>query len=356
MAITLNQHRFGVTQAVIKGFTDSRAPLPGLAAFFPSVTTRAKQVSFEVMRNKQLVAVDVQRCTDPNRNTFSNSTEKIFEPPFFSESFDFTACQAYDVTFGMGVAPNAVNVDTLISSANRYLSELKYKIERAVNLQRASVLQYGTVSMINGDSIDYRRKAESMEVLTGTRRWSQTSTSDPVADLSAGADFLRNEGLSAGGTINVIMGSTAFSEFMTSAKVLSVAAIFNQIRRVNIDMPRINNTTGMNFQGQIGGTDYLFNIWTYNDVYENANGTKSKYIGDNMVIMIPDDFDGVTVYAGIPFVFGDQFSGQYVAPVEAEYLVHDVIDQVKKSWQFIVESAPLVIPRSVDRLFTYQVY
>lgn len=47
MAITLNQHRFGVTQAVIASFMDDRAPKTGLSAFFPSVTTRAKQVSMK---------------------------------------------------------------------------------------------------------------------------------------------------------------------------------------------------------------------------------------------------------------------------------------------------------------------
>lgn len=356
MAITLNQHRFGVTQAVIASFMDDRAPKTGLSAFFPSVTTRAKQVSIEVQRSRQLVAADVQRCTDPNRNIFSNSTEKIFEPPFFSESFDFTACQAYDVTFGMGIAPAGGQIDLLINSASRYIAALKYKIQRAINLQYASVLQTGVVTMINGDSIDYKRKAASMVVKTSTAAWSAVATADPLADLAAGLDFVRNEGLSAGSTVNAIFGTTAFAYFMANAKVLQQAAIFSQIRRVDIGFPQFDNTTGLVFQGRVATGDYIVNLWTYNDVYENANGTKSKYINDANVIIVPDDFEGKTAYAGIPFVFGDQFSGQYVAPTEAEFLIHDVIDQVKKSWDFIVESAPLAIPVSVDRIYTIQTF
>ncbi len=356
MALTLNQHRFGVTQELIETFKDSRAPKTGLSTFFKKKTTAAKQVSIQVRRSRQLVAVDVQRCTDSNRNIFSLSAEKIFLPPFYSEYFDFTACQAYDVTFGMGVVPNSVQLNMLQDSAQEYLMELKEKIDRAINKMYASVLQTGTVTMVNGDSIDYKRKAASLPVNTGGAAWSSTSTSDPLADLSTDAQFLRDEGLSSGSVINVIMGKQAFNYFMNSAKILAVAAIFNQIKRINIGFPQFDETTGMNFQGQIGGTDYTFNIWTYNDSYENADTTKSKYINDANYIMIPDDFQGTMVYAGLPFVFGDYFSGMYVANTEGDYIVHDVIDQKKRSWEFFMESAPLPIPISIDRIVTRQTY
>lgn len=355
MAITLNQHRHGVTQEIIATFMDGREPKMGLGAFFPTVTSRALEVGIEVQRSRQLVAADVQRCTDPNRNIFSRSTEKIFKPPFYSESFDFTACQAYDVTFGMGIAPVAGTKEMLVSSAANYIQQLKWKIQRAIALQHASVLQTGTVTMVNGDSIDYKRKAASMVVKSGGALWSATTTADPLADMATGMDFLRNVGLSAGSTVNAIMGTTAFTYFMANDKVLKQAAIFSQIRRVDIGLPQFDNVTGFVYQGRVAAGDYLVNIWTYNDVYQDASGNSVKYINDGNVILVPDDFIGKTVYAGIPFVFGDQFSGQYVAPTEAEFLVHDIIDQVKKSWDFIIESAPLVIPVSVDRIYTMQV-
>lgn len=356
MALTLNQHRFGVTQELIETFKDSRAPKTGLSSFFKKKTTAAKQVSIQVRRSRRLVAVDVQRCTDSNRNIFSLSAEKIFLPPFFSEYFDFTACQAYDVTFGMGVAPNSIQKNMLMDSANEYLQELKWKIDRAINKMYASVLQTGTVTMVNGDSIDYKRKAASIPVNTGADAWSQTATSDPLRDFGIDAQFLRDQGLSAGSTINIIMGTQAFTYFMNSAKILAVAAIFNQIKRVNIGMPQFDEVTGLNFQGQIGGTDYMFNIWTYNDSYENNDTTISKYINDANYIMIPDDFEGTMVYAGLPFIFGDYFSGMYVANTEGDYIAHDVIDQKKRSWEFFLESAPLPIPISIDRTVTRQTY
>jgi len=81
MAITLNQHRKGITQTLIDTFSDEKEPKEGLSAFFPSKTTDTKFISIELERNSQKMAVYVQRCTDPNRNTFSKSTEKIFDNP-----------------------------------------------------------------------------------------------------------------------------------------------------------------------------------------------------------------------------------------------------------------------------------
>ena len=68
--------------------------------------------------------------------------------------------------------------------------------------------------------------------------------------------------------------------------------------------------------------------------------------------MVADDFEGVTSFAGVPAIMGDVVSGQYIAPMEGEFYVRDIIDQVKMAWDFIISSAPLVVPVSVDRIWT----
>lgn len=351
MAISLVQHRAAFSQALIAVFSDDKAPLMGLSAFFPTVTSRAKYLSIQVERHRQLMAVDVQRCTDPHRNIFSKSTEKIFEPPFFSESFDFTSCQGYDITFGANQAPNGATVDMMMDESTRYMLSLKYKIQRAIEKQRADVLQTGIVTIVNGDSIDYRRQASSMVTKTSTEQWNEPTTANPMGDLETGAKFLREQGLSVGSAINVVMGSSALTNFLANDKVRAAAAIFNQIRRIDIGMPQFDGVTGFVFQGKIGSGDYMFNIWTYNDFYELSNGTKTTYIAPNNVIMVPDDFVGKTAYAGIPTYF-EEGGAKSIRPVEAEFLVYDLVDQVKMSWDFLVKSAPLVIPISVDKLYT----
>lgn len=351
MAITLNEHRAGVTKAVIARYSDDKAPKAGFSALFPSVTTDTKEVSIEVERYNQLMAVDVKRCTDPNRNTFDKSTEKIFIPPFFSESFDFTSCQRYAASFGSGNDPSKSDARSLIREATQYLGTLRNKILRAIEKQRADVLQTGIVTLKNGDSIDFKRKSASMKTLTSTAKWDAPSTADPFKDLLDGANFLREEGLSAGSVINAFMGAGALSNFLSNQKVQAQADIKN-ITRTDIGMPQFNGVTGLVFHGQTSSGDFIFNLWTYGEWYKDAAGVTQRYLGTNTVVLVPDDFVGKTAYAAVPAVMGDAISGQYVAPVEGEFHLHDVIDQVKRTWDFILESAPLVIPVSVDRIYT----
>ena len=72
MALTLNQHRKGITQTLIATFSDDKEPKQALASFFPSSTTSTKLVSIEVERNLQTVAVDVGSVASGlNRNAVS---------------------------------------------------------------------------------------------------------------------------------------------------------------------------------------------------------------------------------------------------------------------------------------------
>ena len=351
MPITLNQHRRGITQTLIATFSDDEEPKQGFQSLFPNVTTNTKYVSIEVERHNQLVAVDVQRCTDPNRNIFSHSMEKIFQPPYYNESFDFTACQRYDATFAQGNAPTRIDAKMLLSDASDKIKAIKNMILRAIEIQRASVVQSGIVKLKNGDNIDFKRQAASMPVLELGARWSEAN-SNPIADLDKGALFLRNEGKSGAHTINVIMGSTAFNNFMKH-EVVREQAEWTKINRMQINMPQFDNTTGMAYQGQIAGMDYIYNIWTYNETYiDPVTGVTTSYLDPYNVVMAANDFKGKTAFAGVPAILGDNVSGQYVAPVEGEFYIRDVIDQVKMAWDFIISSAPLAVPVSIDRLYT----
>lgn len=351
MGITLNQHRKHITQTLIRRFSDDRQPKQGLSAFFPTFTTSTKLLSIEIERNRQKVAVDVQRCTDPVRNIFSRSTEKIFQPPYYNEMFDFTACQRYEETFGQNNMPTKVDARLLLSDANSYLMALKNKILRAIELQRSQVLQSGIVKLKNGDSIDYKRKAESMKVLTGTAQWSNPD-SNPMADVGVGMTFIREKGLSGGSSINAIFGSNALANFMSN-KLVKEQADFRKINRIEIGMPQFNEVSGMVYHGQFATGDYAVNIWTYNETYEDPITNETKpYIDADNVVMVSDDFVGNTAFAGVPAILGDNVSGQYIGPVEGEFYIRDVIDQIKMSWDFIISSAPLVVPVSIDRIYT----
>lgn len=355
MSITLNQHKEHITKRIISTFSDGASVKTGLSAFFPSVTTIEKMVGIEVERNRQLIAVDVQRSTDPNRNTFDTHAEKLFIPPYFNEAWDFTTAKRYDVTFGARTNPSSPDALNMINEAARRMNTLRDKIMRSIEVMRSQALQTGIVTLNTGDNIDFKRKALSMPALGAGARWNE-ATGVPLDDLAKGAEFLREEGLSAGNTINAILGADAFKEFMNNPQV-KAQADFRRISRLEIGLPQFNDVSGLVFHGQVGTADYAINIWTYNEFFETNAGVKTKYIDVKNCILLPDDFKGVTAFAGIPAIIRDKGNaeyGEFISPVEAEFYINNYIDPVKKAHWFEIASAPLPIPVSIDRIYTIQ--
>ena len=66
-----------------------------LRSFFTKKTSTTLEVSVEVRRGTEKVAVDVLRGTNGNRNAISKSSEKIIVPPYFKEFIDITELQGW---------------------------------------------------------------------------------------------------------------------------------------------------------------------------------------------------------------------------------------------------------------------
>lgn len=355
MAITLNQHKEAITKRVIASFSDASAPKMGLSGFFPTVTTSDRQVSIEVERNRQLVAVDVQRGSDANMNTFNGYSDKIYEPPMYLEGFDFSSLDRYRVTFGNTNTPTLSDAFNMIEQSGKKLMTLRAKIERAIEKQRSEALQTGVVELKNGDNVNYNRKAESLKVLSGTSVWNDPA-STPLTDLEDGCKFLREEGLSSGNVINVIFGRDAFREFMNNSQIKEKAEI-RRIDRLSLGFPQLNNVSGLSYHGQVSVYDFIINIWTYSDFYELTSGDKKSYIDENKVVMIAEDFEARTSFAGVPAIMRDKSNAEYpefIQQVEAEFYINNYVDPTKKAHMFDIGSAPLAVPVSIDRVYTIQ--
>lgn len=354
--ITLNQHKQSITSRVIARFSDDSAPAMGLGAWFPSLTTSDKMVSIEVERNRQLIAVDVQRNTGGNVNSFSNYTEKLYIPPYFEEIFDFSSVEYYNVTFGELNNPNRSQAMSMIREASRRTLSLKYKIQRAIEKMRSQVLQTGIVTLQNGDNIDYKRKAASIVALTGTDVWSNAAGT-PKDDIEAGIKFIRQEGKSGNRSFDLILGATAFTSFMNNAQIKGLAD-FRRISVLDIGTTKFDNRSGLNYHGRLSTSNGNVDLWTYDDFYESSPGVFTEYIDPKNTVLLPRDFVGTTSYAGVPAIKRDKDNAEfpeYIQQMEAEFYMNNYVDPKKKAHWFELCSAPLPVPVSVDRLYTLQV-
>lgn len=357
MAISIIDHSAKLTSKVVGKFEEMIPVRSGFSGWFPEETSPTFEVDVEVERDNDLIAVDVVRFTEGNKNKYSKVSEHKYVPPYFKEDYDLQRDQVYMNTIGNGVGLNSPQVNkTITMNAVKALAKNKAKIVRAIRKQQADVLQTGVVSLVNGDNIDYRRKAASMvNVDTAGDYWSVAATATPLTDIRKGMDFLRNIGNSGGSAVNVVMRSAAFEALLASAQVKEQGPnVIQQIQRINIGMPQFEGVSGFAHQGIVAAGDFTVNLWTYNEKYTDANGATQYYLAENLVVMIPDDFQGKTIFGGLP-TLNESTGFDMPAIVEADYLIRNYSDKKTISSTIELTSAPLVVPFTIDKIYTMQV-
>ncbi len=361
MAIAIQDHSAKLTSKIVGKFEEMIPVRTGFAGWFPEETTPTLEVDVEVQRDNDLIAVDVVRFTEGNKNKSSRVSEHKYIPPYFKEDYDFQRDQVYMNTIALGVGMENAQVNRVLAmNALKQVTKNRDKVIRAIRKQQADVLQTGIVALENGDNIDYRRKATSMvNVDTAGDYWSVSATATPITDIRKGMDFLRNVGNSGGSAVNVIMRSAALEAFLATTQVKEQGPnVIQQIQRININMPQFDGVSGFAFHGQIAAGDFNVNLWTYNEKYTDANGATQYYLAENKVVMMPDDFQGKTVFGGLPTMNRTSINGVSTAVpgiVEANYLIRNYSDEKTMSSTIELTSAPLVVPFTIDKIYTMQV-
>lgn len=334
------------TKKLIDIYRERISPMSFLRSFFKIKEASTLELSIEVQRGTEKIAVDIERGTDGNRNKFDKSTEKIFIPPFYREFFDATQLALYDRLFSDTSIEDGVFADFL-NQVSEKLGMLQDKIERSYELQCAQVLETGIVQLNAGINIDFKRKAASL-VDKGAGAYWVAGTVSPYDDLEAGALFLRQTGKSRGATINVIFGSTAFADFLDNTIVKERA----DIRNFSMDLLNApqRNSVGASFHGQVSAGAFKFNLWTYPEFYDTAAGVSTPFINAKKIEMVPENPRFSLGFAAVPQLLTD---GRKVE--KGAFVMGDFIDQRKSTHDFEIKSAGVAIPVAVDQIYTLQV-
>jgi hypothetical protein len=354
--IPIQQHSVTIAKKVVGRFQEDIPVRAGFDGFFPRETTPTLMVDVEVERDNDLIAVDVKRFTEGNKNKFTKSTEHTYVPPFYKEDYDFARDEVYMNTVALGVT-NATGANQAIAqNALKNVRKNRKKIERAIRKQQADVLQTGIVTLKNGDSIDFRRKAGSMVDLGAGNYWNEATTK-PAEDLGDAMTFLREIGNATGSTINVIMRTDAMNAFLANESVKTILES-RRMDRARIDMPQFNEASGMAFHGQVAAGDFGVNLWTYNEKYTDAAGNTVYYLDRENVVILPSDFQGKTVFGGLPYMRQTNIGGSSAkvpGVMEADFLLRAYDDEKTISSTLELTSAPLVVPFTIDKVYTVKV-
>lgn len=334
------------TKKIVARVSDFVKPTSFLRSFFKETEEYTKEISIQVQRGIERIAVDVTRGTEGNRNTWGTTTEKIFEPPYFREWFDVTELAAYDALYAN---PNDIQpsiFERFIMEAAEKTSIMQDTIDRAYEKLCGQVLATGILTLNKATNIDFKRQAGSMVNLTGAY-WA-TGGVDPNTSITAGCRWLRAEGKAIGGVFNLIMGETAFRDFMANAKVQARGAIYNWSME-NL-LPATRNSVGGVFHGSVSMDSYRVNLWTYPERYTDADGNDHKYVDDKHAILIPENPKFVLAYAAVP-----QLLSTGIQPVKGKFMVSRYVDDRAPKEIIDVKSAGVPIPTLVDQIYTMQV-
>ncbi len=334
------------TKRLIDVYQERIRPKGFLRSFFPSTFAPTKDVSIEVERGFEKIAADVVRGSEGNFNRFPKSTEKIFQPPFWREYFNATELDIYDQVLGSTSTDNTRLFQELLNRVADKTMMLQDKIERSKEIQCAQVLQTGIVTLLNGDNIDFKRKAASIVDLNSNGGYFATN-SDVFAQFKVAAEFLRTKGKFADFTFIAIFGSTAFDNFLKNTVVTNRQNLFH-LALDQIRPPQVN-AVGAAFHGSFSAGSYRIQAWTYPDFYDNTSGTATPYIDDKNVVVLPPSPRFKFAHCLVPQLVTP---GATTAPQQGEWVYGEYMDERKAKHDFDVQSAGLPVPVAIDQIYT----
>jgi hypothetical protein len=333
-----------------------------LRSFFPDKVYKTKYITSLARRGTEKIAIDVIRGSKGNRNKMDVFTEKGFLPPYFKELIDVTAMNVYDIPFYANGQFNTIQIEAIAEETAIELNEAKKTIDRSIELQAAQALETGIVTVNSGDSIDYKRKAAMIEVLSGGDLWDATDV-DILKFFEDKGQLLRSIGKVSGGTdVNVVMGNLAWQAFRSNTDLNNKEKFYeSEIKKGS--SAQFFNSVGGAYRITLKMGVYNFNIWTYDEVYDfPVTDVSTRYFSSKMVVLIPESFKGETSFAQVPmlpdFIRKNPRSNRVFSRLRNKmkgFSLFDFVNEEDELYTAGIKTAPLAQIVSVDRLYTAQV-
>lgn len=324
--------------------------------FFPGFRQfDTEAVDVDIVKGKRRLAPFVSPLAEGKvveRLGFSTSTIKpgYIKPKMPTTAADLLKRQPGEVLYsgGMTVEQRAQ------TQLGKDLAELMDQIDRREEWMAAQALNAGAIVMkIKGETadksvtLDFAMDATHKVTLSGTDLWSDTTNSDPIADLTTWAQRCRKDsGISP---TTVVMGSDACAAFIKHPAVQKVM----DMRAV--DMGQINPQQlpdGVSYVGRVKAPGLFVDVYSYDEWYiDEDTATEGPMVPANKVWM------GSTRTANAKL-------NAVIQDVEAiEGGVAAAVRRFPKSWVtkdpsvrwLMVQSAPLVAMLQPDAFVSAQV-
>ena len=357
--IPSDQLRPTVTSDLAAVYKGSLPADTALQSKFKRVTKDTLFLEINVQRYAANVAQDVVRGGDGNRNQFAKMVQKVEQPPFFYEYLDIMQLEGYNRAFG-STSMSASQYRDFREVAIFNMKQLVNKIDRAYEIQAASVLINGIINTVNNGPTNFLRDAASIKAFDASYDWTQT-TVNPKKIIEQGCIYVSTIGQAAGGVFDCWMGDAAYDAFIANP------IIQNESQKLWRTLTKLEEPDmrgdGSVFMGQTSAGSYKVNIWTYPRQY-NADVTNprvfTRYMPSNMMVVLPKELNGIHAFAMVPQLpdYMGLKEGGMVGAIGGEtgtgkgqYFVSEFVDQKATAWYAAIKSAGMIWPVAVDQIF-----
>lgn len=342
---------------MIAAYREMREPGGFLASFFkirPGNISDTETVSIDIERSGEEISPVVNTCEGPTWNTDDQFTTKEFTPPTLNEGMPFD-CRSLLARMAGTTEYAAADLSfqaQLVMKIMNGMAKLDAKIMRNIDWQASQILQTGLLALVDEDgvanyNIDFKPK--STHFFAAGIAWN-VGGSDPLADIEALADLIRNDGKR---NANIcIMGDVTFNAFSRNA---IVQAHFDN-RRMDFGAVRPDSRgEDAKFQGFVHIGAYNFEIWTYTGRGVIPGGsTNTNFVSPDSCIVLADSGRLDTVFAGVPTPtttdprFADVLPGRISVPSATDVSPNIYSTPNGKQTILELESRPLCIPTAID--------
>lgn len=321
-----------------------------LLSFFKNIiVSDSTTIDVDIIRDSRTIAADVLRGGGTgNKNVVGKFSAKEYEVPLYWEEGPITASMMNKRLPGVDPYTETGKMAVFVYWASKLMVDSTNKILRAMEKMAGEALQFGTVTLTNSDSLDFKKK--TTHSVTPSVKWSADAGA-PFADIEALADVVYQDGKVRPDTL--VFGADAWSAFIANTNVSTVL----DNRRIDVgNLAPGEVIDGARSWGAINIGAYKFVIYIYDEFYD-VEGVHTPYMVQDSVIMLNKDarltrgFGAVEV---LPQSEAEYSSlGMPAAPsLVAGQFTPFAYNLPPSALMAGVQSAPVVIPTAIDTIGT----
>lgn len=260
-------------------------------AFFPEQRQLGIELSYIKGKRPALKQLDLSafdaKVIPLSREAFSKVTTEM---PFFKNSLVLNEKIRQELLKVMA-SGNQAYIDAI---RNEVFNDERTLLDDAAvtrEIMRAGLMTSGTISFSsNGQTVsyDFGIPSANKKTLSTTAKWSATTTADPISDIISWQDQI--EQATGKRPTNLLMNLNTFNLMKKCDAVKNAIYILGD-GKVTPNTVRLKEY----ILSETGCTVYI-----YNKGYTNANGTFTKFVADNIVVLFPDGAVGKFYYGTTP--------------------------------------------------------